>query len=213
MMLNDFAAYIQFLAAFYISLGFESLVNKIFFSDSYRRKVEKLFDDIRKRLSIEDIKIAELNEQLNKRIDRSYHWIRRLSFFSFLFCLLLLLLAGMEPSFPKNDSVLIKNSWLGNYWMFAIAGGSLPLIYIGNWALYRRLWKIWQMKKSLRRRTDDLLRNVSCCLSGNLEKCDKEFAVIVLQTVQGGDKYDEQLIEKAKNEYARRVFEELMKKI
>lgn len=30
MTLNDFVAYIQFLAAFYISLGFEKLVDKIF---------------------------------------------------------------------------------------------------------------------------------------------------------------------------------------
>ena len=46
MTLNDFVAYIQFLTAFYISLGFEKLVDKIFFSDSYRRNVEILLDNI-----------------------------------------------------------------------------------------------------------------------------------------------------------------------
>lgn len=83
MTLNDFVAYIQFLAAFYISLGFEKLVDKIFFSDSYRRNVESLLADIQKQLNITDIKIVELNQLLNDRITGSYYWIRRLSFCAF----------------------------------------------------------------------------------------------------------------------------------
>lgn len=213
MTLNDFVAYIQFLTAFYISLGFERLVDKIFFSDSYRRKAEELFNDIQKQLNVKDIKIAELNDLLNKRINENYYWVRRLSFFAFLFCLLLLLLAGLEPSYPYNDSVLIKNSWLGKNWLFVILGVSLPLMWIGSWALYRRLWKVWWLKESLKKRSADLLYNVSCCLQGKLQNCDKEFTTIVLQSVQNGDLYDDQLISKAKDEYAWKVFEELKRKI
>lgn len=213
MTLNDFVAYIQFLAAFYISLGFEKLVDKIFFSDSYRRNVESLLADIQKQLNITDIKIVELNQLLNDRITGSYYWIRRLSFCAFLCCLFLLLLAGIEPSFPHNDSVLFKNSWLGNVWLTVIGGISFPLICIGTWAFYRRFWKIWLLKKSLKKKSDNLFRNVSCCLSGNLRDCEKEFTDIVLQSVQNGDRYDVQLIEKAKEKYAQRVVEELKKRM
>jgi len=213
MTLNDFVAYIQFLTAFYISLGFEKLVEKIFFSDSYRRNVEILLDDIQKQLSITDIRIAELNQLLNDRITDSYHWIRRLSFGAFLFCLFLLLLAGLEPSFPKNDSVFFKNSWLGNAWLVVVAFASLPMVCIGCWALYRRFGKIRQLKKSLDKNSKILLHNVSCCLLGKEEDCEKEFIDIVLKSVKDGDKYDAQLIEKAKERYVQKIIEKLKNKI
>ena len=213
MTLNDFVAYIQFLTAFYISLRFEKLVDKIFFSDSYRRNVEILLDNIQKQLSITDIRIAELNQLLNNRITNSYHWIRRLSFCAFLICLLLLFLAGLEPSFPKNDSVLFRNSWLGNFWLIVVGGVSLPLIYIGGWAFYRRFWKIRLLTKALEKRSDSLLRNVSCCLSGKVGDCDQEFATMILQSLQDGNRYDSQLIKKVRDQYVEKVVEELKKKI
>lgn len=214
MTLNDFVAYIQFLAAFYISLGFERLVDKIFFSDSYRRNVENLLDDIRKQLGItDDIRIAELNKLLDDRITGSYHWIKRLSFCTFIVCLLLLLLAGLEPSFPENDSVLFENSWLGNFWLIVVGGVSLPLIYIVGWAFNRRFCKIKQLKEFFDKGAASLFHNVSCCLSGKEEDCEKEFIDIVLKSVKNGDKYDAQLIEKAKEKYSQRIVDELKKKI
>lgn len=213
MTLNDFVAYIQFLAAFYISLGFEKLVDKIFFSDSYRRNVENLLDEIQKQLGITDMRIAELNQLLDIRITGSYHWIKRLSFCTSLFCVLLLLLAGLEPSFPKNDSVLFENSWLGYAWLAVIFVISLPGFFIGGWAFNRRFCKIKQLKKSFDKGATSLFHNVSCCLSGKEEDCEKEFIDIVLKSVKDGDKYDAQLIEKAKEKYAQRIVEELKKNI
>lgn len=216
MVLNDFAAYIQFLTAFYISLGFEQLVDKIFFNDVYKKRVKLLFFNIRNDIKLKDVQEKELNCMLITKIDNSRIIIRRISFISFVFCLVLLLVAGLEASIPQNAYagwILFRNSWLGYCWLYMVLFISLPFIGISIWTLYRRFWKLNVLRRISRQGAKKLYDNVNCYLTGKYADCDNTFSGFLLKGMNDRKLESSQVLEYAMDEYTDIIVKRLKEKM
>jgi len=78
MSLNDFAPYIQFLAAFYLSLAFEGLINRFFFTPVFSKRLEELYNSVSKQFGLDDAGKRLFSSKMGKRPNLGYVqiWLR-----------------------------------------------------------------------------------------------------------------------------------------
>lgn len=211
--LIDFTPYTQFLAAFYLSLAIESVINR-FFLTAYQKRVEELCNSVKNQFNLSVVEINQLNERLNWRRDIVLKSTKRISYCSLFVCLALLVLAGVERSYPPSLCCCRSNTWLGAWWLVVLLIITLPAIFCLGYSYYYSEIKLTRLKKKCDDISISIAKNLTLYISRKSTSCDSWFKDDILSHLQDHDFINtKELLEKVKSSSSSKAFKSVLKKI
>ena len=211
MSLNDFAPYIQFLAAFYLSLAFEGLIKRFFFTPVFAKRLNDLYDSVSKQFGLDEAEKEVFCSKMEARKQMVLRYTQYISCMSFISCLVLLLIAGIEISVPATSFSWEKNSWLGYWWSIVIVAVTVPAIFCTLYALHYRYCKVPKIKGALDDLNEEMANNIRNFISGNPGQCSDFFKNEIIKQVTNASSVDKaEILIKAKESYSKKCFEDLI---
>ena len=213
MNLNDFAPYIQFLAAFYLSLGFEGLIRRFFFTPVFYRKLGDMYILVSQLYGLNENDRAHRNTVQTRSRFADGGWWRDISGV-IVVCLFLLIISSLELSIPEVSFSWEKNSWLGYWWLVIIVIITLPALLCICYAMYYSFFRIRQINNDLLNLNKNLAQNIRCYVSGNPDGCDDSFKNTFLKQLSECKSADKDvLLTRVREVYSRKSFNELLNNI
>lgn len=213
MSLNDFAPYIQFLAAFYLSLAFESLINR-FFIQPFEKQVEELYQIVANQYNFGEQRQERLRQKLNERKQKILSFTKRMSICSLVMCLILLLVAAIEISVPPTIFSWEKNSWFGYWWIMVIFAISCPAIYCLGYAYRYCTYVLPNIKKRIASINEEISRNLNHYMSKHPNMYDEWFKEEIITHLTNNNITNvTELFDKVRESYSGRAFDDIIKKI
>jgi len=145
------------------------------------------------------------------RKQKVLRYTKYISCTSFISCLVLLLLAGVEISIPETSFSWERNSWLGYWWLLVIVLVTVPAVFCIFYSLHYCYYKVPTIKKKLASLNQEMANNIRYYISGNPDLCNDFFKnEIIKQVVKSTSVDKNEILARAKDSYSKKSFDDLM---